>query len=126
MKNIKEPLQNIVKEYGWKRGAISVGDKHLVKLGFNNNPMEFLNLFNDLESVQSEENPDWTLFRYKPNENLMVYDKDRQYTFIHYDKIWSVLRKSFKLSYFETQELTERWLGETYNLRGITPIFMLE
>jgi hypothetical protein len=120
MNNLKEKLQNIVKEHGWKRGVISVGDKHLVKLGFNNDPMEFLNLFNDLDVVQSEEKPDWTLFRYKPKENLMIYDRKNEYVYINFDKIWSFLSEGFGLNYSEIQGLTEMWLDEVYNLRGVT------
>ena len=123
--SLKEKLQTIVKKYGWDGGVMSVGEKNLVKLGFNNDPMEFLNLFNDLDIVQSEEKPHWTLFRYKPKENLMIYDRKNDYVFIDYDKIWSVLRNNFGLNYGETQELTKIWLAEVYNLRGVTtkPIY---
>jgi hypothetical protein len=120
--SLKEKLQNIVKKYGWERGVMSVGDKHLVKLGFNNDPMEFLNLFNNLDIVQSEEKPDWTLFRYKPKENLMIYDRKNKYVYINYNKIWSVLEDNFDLNYTETQKLTKRWLAEVYNLRGVTTL----
>ena len=113
-------FKKMVKEDGWKLSRIRVGDKHLVKLGFNNDPMEFLNLFNDLDVVQSEEEPDWTLFRYKPKENLMIYDRKNNYVYINYDDIWSVLEDKFGFNYDETQELTQRWLDEVYNLRGVT------
>ena len=82
--------------------------------------MEFLNLFNDLDVVQSEEEPDWTLFRYKPKENLMIYDRKTDVVYIDYDKIWLILRVNFGLNYGETKEVTERWLAEVYNLRGVT------
>ena len=119
---IKEKLQAIVKKYGWDRGVMSVGEKHLVKLGFNNDPMEFLNMYNNLDVVQSKENPDWSLFRYKPKENLMIYYRKNDYVYIGYDKIWSVLEDNFDLNYTETQKLTERWLAEVYNLRGVTTV----
>jgi hypothetical protein len=117
---LKEKLQTIVKKHGWQRGVISVGKKNLLKLGFNNDPMEFLNMYNDLDVVQSEEDPDWTLFRYRPKENLMIYDRKNDYVLIDYDKFWSVLRNKFGLNFNETQELIQIWLGETYNLRGVT------
>ena len=117
---LKEKLQNLVKKHGWDRGVISVGKKNLLKLGFNNDPMDFLNIFNDLDIVQSEERPDWTLFRYKPKENLMIYDRKNNYVYINYDDIWSVLEDKFGFNYDETQELTQRWLDEVYNLRGVT------
>ena len=51
----------------------------------------------------------------------MIYDRKNEYVYINYDKIWSVLEDNFGLSYDETEELTKRWLGEVYNLRGVTP-----
>jgi hypothetical protein len=113
-------FKKMVKEDGWELSRIRVGNKHLVKLGFNNDPMEFLNLFNDLDVVQCEEIASWTLFRYKPKENLMVYDRKNDHVFIDYDKIWSILRNNFGLNHGETQKLTKRWLAEVYNLRGVT------
>jgi hypothetical protein len=87
--------------------------------------MEFLNLFNDLDVVQSEEQPDWTLFRHKPKENLMIYYRKNNHVYIDYDKIWSILRDNFGLNYDETQKLTKRWLDEVYNLRGVTTVGVL-
>ena len=118
--SLKEKLQLFVKREGWDRTEIRVGEKNLLKIGFDNNPGEFLNLFNDLNIVQSKEERDWTLFRYKPNENLMVYDRKNDVVYLDYDKIWSVLRFKFGLETTETEELTEEWLDEVYNLRGIT------
>ena len=120
-KSIQEKLQSMVKEYGWEQTAKVVGEsENLKKLGFNNDPMEFLHLFDDLDFVQSEEKPNSTLFRYKKYENLIIYDRKNDDVFIDYDRIWSILRNSFGLNYTEIQSLTKTWLGEVYNLRGIT------
>jgi len=121
--SLKRNLKQQVKEFGFKDTAELVGGaENLVKLGFNNNPMEFLNLFNDLDVVQSEEKPNWTLFRYKKHENLMVYDRKNDNVFIDYDRIWVVLRNNFGLKSHETQSVTETWLDEVYNLKGITTL----
>jgi len=77
-------------------------------------------MFNDLDVVQLEEKPDLTLFRYEKGNNMMIYDIKNEYVYINYDVIWSFLEDVFGLHYFEIQELTKDWLGETYNLRGIT------
>ncbi len=119
--NVKTKLQNMVKTMGWEPAAIAVGGiENLAKLGFNNNPMEFLNLFNDLDVVQSEEKPDLILFRYEKGNNMIIYDRKNEYVYINYDVIWSFLEDVFGLNYFKIQKLTKDWLGETYNLRGIT------
>ena len=119
---MKINIKKLAEDLGWKKAEICVGNRILVKYGFNNNPMEFLNLFNGLDVVQSEEKPHWTLFRYKPKENLMIYNRKTDYVYIDYDKIWSVLQNNFELNNDETQELTKRWLVEAYNLRGVTTI----
>ena len=77
--------------------------------------MDFLNLFNDLESVQSEEYGDYMLYRYKKGHNFMIYDRKNDYVYINYDEIWSFLENKFGLNYSETQELTKIWLDEVYN-----------
>lgn len=123
-KSLKEKLQLLTKKEGWNRTELRVGEKNLLKIGFDNNPGEFLNLFNDLDVVQSKENSRWTLFRYKPNENLIVYDRERDVVYLDYDKIWLVLRNKFGLESTETKGLTEEWLDEVYNLRVITTKFI--
>jgi hypothetical protein len=120
-KSIQEKLQSMVKEYGWEQTAKVVnGSDNLKKLGFNNDPMEFLHLFDDLDFVQSKENPYLTLFRYEKGNNMMIYDRKNDEVYINYDVIWSLLEDVFDLKYVEIQELTQEWLSETYNLRGIT------
>ena len=119
--SLKQTLKQQVKEFGWKDTAELVGGaENLVKLGFNNDPMEFLHLFDDLDVVQSKQKPNWTLFRYKKYENPMIYNRENDEVYIDYFRIWSVLSNDFGLNYDETQSLTETWLGEVYNLRGVT------
>ena len=123
MNNLKEKLQNIVKEHGWKRGVISVGEKNLLKIGFNNDPREYLNLFNDLDVVQSEENPDCTLFRYKPKENLIYYYPNCRYLTISFNKIYEVLVCHFNLKdTIELEIVLVTWLYEVYNIDEISHI----
>ena len=120
--SLKQSLKDQVKEFGWQDTAELVnGPEQLAELAFNNDPMEFLNTFNNLDVVQSEEKADWTLFRYEKGNNMMVYDRKSGYIYINYYTIWSFLEEGFGFNYIETPEVTKDWLGETYNLRGITP-----
>ncbi len=82
-------------------------------------PMDFLHLFNDLEVVQSEREPDYTLFRYKKGDNLMVYNREYRLVFISNHELCQFLENKFGLKYGEIKELTEEWVGDVYNLRGI-------
>jgi len=91
-----------------------------------NSPIDFLNLFNDMDVVQSGEDSKYTLFRYKPKHNLMVYDMENSEFYIHYYEIWEVLEEYFNLKFSESQELTKEWLSKAYNLTGVTTsIFLL-
>jgi len=111
----------MIKDLGVEKTINMTGgfDRFIKKMDIND-PMEFLNMFNDLDVVQSEENPNWTLFRYKKYENSMIYNRENDEVYIDYYRIWSVLSNNFGLNFDETQSLTETWLGEVYNLRGVT------
>ena len=116
--SIKIELQSMVKDIGWELTAKIVnGPKKLAKLAFNNGPMEFLNLFNDLDVVQSKKNPNCTLFKYKKGNNVMVLLGGN--VNIDYNKIWSFLGEGFGLDFYQTKKLTELWLSDAYNLEGI-------
>ena len=115
--SIKIELQSMVKDIGWELTAKIVnGPKKLAKLAFNNSPMEFLNLFNDLDVVQSKKNPNSTLFKYKKGNNVMVLLSGN--VNIDYYKIWSFLGEGFGLDFYQTKKLTELWLSDAYNLEG--------
>ena len=119
----KYKLIRMIKEYGLENAGKAVGgvDNLLMILNIKT-PMDFLHLFEDLDVVQSEEEKNWTLFRYKPNQNLMIYNRKYYVVYFDYNEIWSVLEGKFGLNYSEIQRLTEGWLAETYKLRGVTTL----
>ena len=119
--SLRYSLIDEIKNNGIKETIKLVGGiDNLFKVLNVNSPMDFLHLFDDMDVVQSEEESDLRLFRYKPKHNLMVYDRKIGDIYISYVEIWSVLEDNFGLKYSEIQELTNRWLDEVYNLRGIT------
>ncbi len=120
--NLKEKLKDLIKKVGFESTIRVVGSLDKTFEIFDiKEPMDFLHLFDNLESVQSKERQEWTLYRYKKNHNFMVYDRKNDYVYINYNEIWSVLEDKFGFKYSEIQELTKRWLDEVYNLRGVTP-----
>ena len=123
--SIKNRLIMMVKNDGWQQASDTVGGgRFLLKLAFNNNPTEFLHLFNNLEVIQSEEIHDWTLFRCKKGENLMIYDKGMKYIFINSDKIWSFFDHGLGFHKDMIRKLIEKWLGDIYNLNGVMAGFL--
>ena len=118
-----EVLIDTIKYEGWESAADMVGgSENLKTLVEIKTPIDFLNIFTDLDVIQSEEKPDLELYRYEKKNNMMIYDRKNDYVFIDYHKIWSFLEKVFGLNYFEIQQLTEEWLSEVYNLRGVKPL----
>ena len=118
----KDFLIDMIKEDGWKSASELVGGyENLKKLVGIKTPMDFLHLFDDLNVVQSEEKPNFTLFRYEIGNKLMVYNSVNNVVYINYNKIWRGLEiVFFELNDFEIQELTQEWLYEVYDLRGVT------
>jgi hypothetical protein len=122
MKNHKEILRQKVLKHGWQDVDEMVGGFDILyKHAFNNDYNEFLNLYSDLEVVQSEERPNWTLYRFEKGKNIMIYDKENDVVYINYNVIWSFFRNGIGFNYGETQDIMEKWLDEVYNLRGIIP-----
>jgi hypothetical protein len=125
--NLKQTLKQSVKEDGWEFAADLVnGPEDLAKLAFNNDPMEFLNLFNDLNVVQSREEFYWSLFRYKKRNNLMIYNTKNNTLYISKKIFSSFLDEGFGLSYSKMEELMRIWLYDTYNLRGDRTFEMMQ
>ena len=119
--SVKDDLIQSIKEEGWDNTADLVGgDKNLAKLAFNNDPIDFLHMFDDLDIVVSEEVPNWTLYRYEKGNNIMIYNRKNGNTYVNYYKIWEFLEKGFGLDFDEIQGLTNEWLFEVYNLSGVT------
>ena len=119
--SLKHNLKQQIKDYGWKDTADMVnGPEELAKLAFDNDPMEFLHMFDDMDVVQSKNEKNWTLFRYEKGNNVMIYDRKNEYVYIDYSDIWLFLEDGFGLNYSEIQAFTKRWVDEAYNLRGVT------
>jgi len=128
IKEEKSSKQDVLKKHvlknGWEEVANRVGGfDNLYRIGFNNNPMEFLNLFNNLEVVQSEEQPNWLLYRFEKGKNMMVYDKEYEYEYVYFnfDVIWSFFQRGIGINYNVTQVIMKTWLDKVYNLRGVIP-----
>ena len=117
---LEQNLKQSIKNFGIKDTAELVnGFDNLIEILNINSPMDLLHLFDDLDVVQSEEEPDFTLFRYKPTHNLMIYDRKDKIVYINYEEIWKPI---FDTGLFndDIKELTQEWLSSVYNLRGVT------
>jgi ethanolamine utilization protein EutQ (cupin superfamily) len=119
--SLKEKLLSLIKKVGFESTIRVVGSLDKTFEIFDiKEPMDFLNLFNDLDVVQSEEEPNWVLYRYKKGHNFMIYDRKIKYVFINYDEIWTILEDNFDINFGDITTLVETWLDEVYDLKGIT------
>jgi hypothetical protein len=64
--------------------------------------------------------PNLTLFRYKPKNNLIIYDRKNKTVYINYEEIWEPLLDD-GLFNFDIKELIKEWLSSVYNIRGVKP-----
>ena len=116
----KEIINLSIKDIGVQTTIKNVGGwKNFCKVLNIEISMDFLHLFDDLEQVQSLEEENWMLFRHKKGHNYMVYDRKNGDVYINYYEIWSFLEAKFGFSYYETQRITQDWLDEVYNLKGV-------
>jgi len=117
---IKSKIHEYVKKYGIEKCKQIFGDKVLFTIGFNNDPMEYLNLFNDLKQVHSVEYNFIILFRYEKGRNQMIYDKSVDVLSVNDNEIWSVIDDSFDLGITETKKLILRWFDDNYGFKPST------
>jgi hypothetical protein len=118
--SLKEKLLGLIKKVGFESVTKIVGSLDKTFEIFDiKEPMDFLNLFNDLESVQSEERPSFMLYRYKKGHNFIVYDRKNDNVYTNYNEIWSVLQDEFDLTFEGIQGLIKIWLDEIYNITDV-------
>ena len=103
--------------------SLEIFGKDILKQVYINNPLSFLDQFNNLKPVEL----DGKIY-YADNDNLPLfyYYKEEQgskngYYYINYYRIWSFFYDVMDYNYTETQEIIKEWLGTTYNLRELTP-----
>ena len=126
IKEEKLSKQDVLKKHvlksGWNEVAERIGGfDNLYRIGFNNDYDEFLKLYSDLEVIQSKQKPDWMLYRFGKDKNIMAYDKKNGYVYINNNVIWSFFDDGFDIKFDDIQGIMTKWLDEVYNLRGVTP-----
>jgi hypothetical protein len=114
----KDSLIDMIKEEGWDSAAELVGGHdNLKKLSGINTATDFLNLFNDMNVVKSEEMPNWTLFYYDPKKTIISHNRRNGKVYVNYRDIWSLLENDFEIiNESKVKELIVKWLRDVYNL----------
>jgi len=118
----KETIQNKIKEDGWNKLLKYNNPNSILSRGFDNNPFEFLNIYNDLETVISQTSSNIMLFRKKPNDNLMVFNLLTKKMYINNTELWMILEDLFKLTPEQTESIIKMWLDKTFNISDANPV----
>ncbi len=121
--DIRDFLIEMIKTDKWRSASrIVSGDANLIKiLGFNT-PIEFLNLYSDLEVVKSTTRPEIILFRYEPGKNLMEWNtwSDKE-LYVEQYGIWNVLKNVWNLDFMDTREVISSWIEDTFGFEDTKP-----
>jgi hypothetical protein len=119
---LKYKIRSAVEKLGLPQ-AIDIFGKDIIKQAYIDNPLSFLNQFDNLKPVEK----DGKIFSVdKDNLPLFYYYKEDQESkngdyYINYYRIWSFFDDVMGYDYNEIQEIIKEWLGTTYNLRELTP-----
>jgi hypothetical protein len=118
---LSNTIIQFIKKDDWIDTSEMVGldAEDFAQVFFNNDPMEFLNIFNDLDVVHPEQTSPLIIFRYEQGKNLMIYHKDTKTNIleISYPHIWLFLERGFSLSNKKIKGLIEKWFQKTFNLK---------
>jgi len=118
---INDRIRSTVEKLGLEDALkIFGGNKDIIRRSYKDNPLSFLDQFNNLKPVIKDGRI------YYVNENnipLFYYYQDEKngYCYINFWKIWVFFLIVFGYKYSEIQQLIKEWLGETYNLGELTP-----
>jgi len=101
--------------YKVKNNKVIVTDKSIKEAC-----MDWLNTnYSGMEVVDSKDYPGCVIYRYEQKKNILFYDKKNRKVWVRYDLIWSFFEDYIGLDRKKIRGITEEWLSETYNLRGI-------
>jgi len=114
-----QKIKSIVNKYGYEE-ALRIFDKNLeiIRRTYQDNPLEFLDQFNDLRPI---EKGDRTYYVDENRIPLLYYitGKNRLEIFISYD-IWGFFSVLLGFKNSEIQEILREWLGEIYGIKVLT------
>ncbi len=118
---LNHKIKSMVEKYGVEY-TLKMFDNNtdVIKRVYQENPLEFLNQFNDLTPVENNGK-----ISYKDKNNLTSFyyypDRINGDVFINYFRIWKFFEDVIGFKYSEIQDIMRNWLEETYNITGLTP-----
>jgi hypothetical protein len=103
--------------------SLDIFGKDILKQVYIDNPISFLNQFNNLRPVEKDRE-----IYYVDNDNrpLFYFYKEQQrinscFCFINIERIWLFFRDTMDYNKIKIQKIIKEWLGTTYKLGELTP-----
>ena len=119
---LKYKIKVSVEKLGLKQSREMFGDE-LIKQVYIDNPLSFLEQFNNLKPVEEDGR-----ICYVGNDDVpffFILKKEQEskngYYWVNYHRIWSFFSDIMGYDRTENKEIMKEWLGITYNLRELTP-----
>ena len=108
-------IQQLVKSGGYKTTLRIIGSpEKVIELGFNNDPNEFIRMFDNMEVRKLKS----TLWVYSLNgRNIMLYNPRKKEVFVDYNDFFEPLYVDFNLEKDVIREITKNWLLEKYKIK---------
>jgi len=122
---LNHKVRAMVNKYGLEQSLkLFDGNVDIIRRAYQDNPLEYLNQFNDLIPVEKH---DKILYVDKDRNPLFYYylDDNNGYVYINYERIWMFFYVVFEFETPEIKDILKKWLKETYNLRGLKPAEVL-
>jgi len=117
--NLTRRIKIMIEKLGLQESIKMLGgNTNIIKHAYENNPLEFMNNFEDLETIIKPSKP-YIIYYKKNGKTLMVQDDERKEFWFDYTEIWYFFKMIFHMEYKEIQRILNKWLGE--NLKGYTP-----
>jgi hypothetical protein len=119
---LKYKIGLIIKQLGLKQSRQMFGDD-IIRQVYNNNPLLFLNQFNNLTPVEEDgdviyvDNNDEILFSYYKTDQ----DSKNGFYWIRRDIIIKFLEEIMGYTHDEIKEIMTGWLKVNYNLGELSP-----
>jgi hypothetical protein len=119
-----ERVKSIVKKYGLKQSIDMIaGGVVTIRQAYNDNPLEFLNQFNNLTPVERDDYYDTRIYYMDENNNPIFYyvkNGGLKKVFFNFYLLW-VFFIYMGYPNEDTINILKKWLNDTYGIRGFEP-----
>jgi len=115
---LNNKIRLTVKKLGLEQSRQMFGDE-LIKQGFIDNPLSFLDQFNDLRRIEKYEDGFEDINYVDENNYIIFYytpEDDRHRSLYVYYDIWSFFTTTMEYSDHNCKEIIKNWLKDVYGL----------